>query len=107
MRCHDARTPLPRWLLQSARHSVRHSATPGGVVIEKHLRPRHGGPDHAAGLLPTNSPNSATVKQVTRIRGDGRKHPVQAELANLPLVRKNIAARAALAAGAVLRHERE
>ena len=48
-----------------------------------------------------------TVKQVTRIRGDGRKHPVQAELANLPLVRKNIAARAALAAGAVLRHERE
>ncbi|MFN0058765.1 MAG: N-acetylneuraminate synthase [Planctomycetota bacterium] len=84
------------------------AATLGAVVIEKHftLDRTMAGPDHAASLLPDEFAEMVrAVKQVARIRGEGRKNPVPAELANLPLVRKSLAARTALAAGTVLRRE--
>jgi N-acetylneuraminate synthase/N,N'-diacetyllegionaminate synthase len=84
------------------------AATLGAVVIEKHftLDRELPGPDHAASMLPNELAEMVrAVKQTKVIRGSARKEPVAAELALLPLVRKSLAVRVDVPAGASLRRE--
>jgi N-acetylneuraminate synthase len=74
----------------------------GACVIEKHLTldKTMQGPDHRASAEPEDLRAMITaIRSVERALGDGIKAPQAAELANIPVARKSLVARHALAAG--------
>jgi len=81
------------------------AAALGACVIEKHLTLDRSapGPDHAASLEPSQLAELiAACRDAAAAIGDGVKRPVEAELVNLPVVRRSVAAAADLPAGTVL-----
>jgi N,N'-diacetyllegionaminate synthase len=81
------------------------AAALGACLIEKHLTLDRAlpGPDHAASLEPAEFAALVTAcRTAAAAIGDGVKRPVEAELANVPVVRRSVAAAADLPAGSVL-----
>jgi N,N'-diacetyllegionaminate synthase len=81
------------------------AAALGACMIEKHftLDRSAPGPDHAASLEPGELADLVAALRVATVAiGDGVKRPVEAELANLPVVRRSVAASVDLPAGSVL-----
>ncbi|MEW6219123.1 MAG: N-acetylneuraminate synthase [Thermodesulfobacteriota bacterium] len=77
----------------------------GARVLEKHFTLDRGlpGPDHRASVEPAEFASLvAAIRNVEVALGDGRKRPTEAELRNLPLVRKSIVASRAIRAGEIL-----
>ncbi|RAU23548.1 N-acetylneuraminate synthase [Paramagnetospirillum kuznetsovii] len=74
----------------------------GATVIEKHFTLDRSlpGPDHQASLEPAELTAMITgIRQVEAALGDGIKAPAAAELKNIPIARKCLVARRAIAAG--------
>lgn len=81
------------------------AAALGACLIEKHLTLDRSslGPDHAASLEPRELAELVEAcRTAAAAIGDGLKRPVDAELENLPVVRRSVAAAVDLPAGAVL-----
>jgi N,N'-diacetyllegionaminate synthase len=81
------------------------AAALGACLIEKHLTLDRSlpGPDHAASLEPDELGALVTAcRTAAAAIGDGVKRPADAELENMPLVRRSVAAAADLPAGSVL-----
>jgi N,N'-diacetyllegionaminate synthase len=81
------------------------AAALGAAMIEKHLTLDRTapGPDHAASLEPMELAELVRAcRDAAAAVGDGVKRPVPAELENLPVVRRSVAAAADLVAGSVL-----
>ena len=80
----------------------------GAMVIEKHftLDCRLPGPDHRASLEPGHLKNLVRcIREVGESLGDGRKVPAPAELRNLPVARKSLAAARAIRKGEIFTAE--
>jgi sialic acid synthase SpsE len=81
------------------------AAALGACVIEKHLTLDRSapGPDHAASLEPREFAELvAQCRRAASAIGDGIKRPVAAELENIAVTRRSVAAADDLAAGSVL-----
>jgi sialic acid synthase SpsE len=81
------------------------AAALGACMIEKHftLDRCAPGPDHAASLEPGELAELVrALRAATSAIGDGVKRPVEAELENMPVVRRSVAASLDLPAGATL-----
>jgi N,N'-diacetyllegionaminate synthase len=81
------------------------AAALGACMIEKHLTLDRSarGPDHAASLEPDELADLVVAcRAAAAAIGDGVKRPVEAELANAPVVRRSVAAAEDLAAGSIL-----
>jgi sialic acid synthase SpsE len=81
------------------------AAALGACMIEKHftLDRSAPGPDHAASLEPGELAELVrALRAATSAIGDGVKRPVEAELENMPVVRRSVAASLDLPAGATL-----
>jgi N,N'-diacetyllegionaminate synthase len=72
------------------------AAALGAVVIEKHftLDRNMEGPDHSASLEPDEFKTMVkAIRNIELCLGDGIKRPVEAEIKNMPVVRKSIVAK--------------
>ena len=81
------------------------AAALGACLIEKHLTLDRAspGPDHASSLEPAEFAALAVAcRTAAAAIGDGVKKPAEAELANLPVVRRSVAAAVDLPAGSLL-----
>jgi N,N'-diacetyllegionaminate synthase len=84
------------------------AAALGAAVIEKHftLDRTMPGPDHAASLEPAEFAEMVrAVRTAESALGDGRKVPVEAELANMSVARKSIVAARAIIRGETFSEE--
>ena len=80
----------------------------GACVIEKHFTLDRGlpGPDHAASCDPPQFRALVqSIREAELALGSGAKHPCPAELENMKTMRRSLAARCDLAAGATLQEE--
>jgi N,N'-diacetyllegionaminate synthase len=81
------------------------AAALGACMIEKHFTLDRSalGPDHAASLEPQElSDLVVALRTAASAIGDGVKRPVEAELENMPVVRRSVAVSVDLPAGSVL-----
>lgn len=77
----------------------------GATIIEKHftLNRNMEGPDHKASLEPSELAQMvASIRNVERALGDGKKEPSQSEMKNKPIARKSIVAKRDILKGEVL-----
>lgn len=77
----------------------------GAAIIEKHftLDRTMKGPDHRASLEPQELKTMVTsIRHIEQAMGDGVKHPSPSEKKNIPIARKSIVARYAIAKGELL-----
>ena len=84
------------------------AAALGAVVIEKHftLDRNMEGPDHSASLEPDEFKSMVNaIRNIETCLGDGIKQPVEAEIKNMPVVRKSIVAKRDIKKGEVFSEE--
>jgi N,N'-diacetyllegionaminate synthase len=84
------------------------AAALGAVVIEKHftLDRNMEGPDHSASLEPDEFKSMVNaIRNIETCLGDGIKQPAEAEIKNIPVVRKSIVANRDIKKGEVFSEE--
>lgn len=81
------------------------AAAMGAVVIEKHLTMDRlaPGPDHRSSLEPPEFAGMVrSIRNIEAAMGDGRKRPAPCEIKNIPMARRSVVARGAIAQGHVI-----